>query len=291
MKNLKLLFTTHFSDSCFRAIPAVAQLADIFRIDITIAHVCPEGGSKSSLELHSFFAEAENYHSCRRIALEGAPVETIAELTRQQHFDLVVSPGSDRLGIPRPFHRSLRAELLKQGGAPLWTMSRGIEKADFRKPIRTIAAAVDGWDRDMTHVELAASFAERTGARLQLLTVVPPISDSTISGQAVRPQPLHPDRAVARIERLLCHWHLAPEVSFATGSVGREVPRMAAQCNADLLFLSEAQSTGGWFLPGLGRAIKHSPCPVIAIPSSLSPQFRWSFLDTTTSGAHLVLAR
>jgi len=189
MHDLKVLFATNFSDSCFRAIRAVAQRADAFRIDITIAHsgAAPHPAQR---ELQSFFAEADHYTSCRRITLDGAPAEALGALTRKEHFDIIVAPGPDRIGIPRPLHRSLRAELLRRGRCPLWTTSRGLEQADFRRPIRTIAAGIDGWDCDVTHVELAAAFAGRIGARLRLLTVIPPIHEGTMATQAVTPEPL-----------------------------------------------------------------------------------------------------
>ncbi len=276
MYDLRVLFATNFSDSCFRAIRAVAQLADAFRIDITIVHAGEEPEGRSG-ELNSFFAEADHYACCRRMLLQGTAAEAVSELTRRERFDLVVAPGSDRIGIPRPFHRSLRAEILRRGVAPVWTASRGLEQADFRRPIRTVAAGIDGWDRDIRHVELAAAFAGRIGARVRILTVVPPVDEGTLGRQAVRPQPLHRDVAVERIERLLCHWHHRPEVEVVTGSAGREFPRLAGRCDADVLFLSESQSIGGLFQAGISRTVNQSPCPVIAVPGELAHGFQWTF--------------
>ena len=152
-----------------------------------------------------------------------------------------------------------------------------MEAADFRPPIRTVAVALDGWDSNLRHLNLAASFAERIGARLRILTVIPSVSEGTLAAQAVMPQPLHPVRARARIEQLLSHWHRTPEVDLAVGSPTREIPRMAAACGADLLFLSESQSVTGTFVPGISRTVNHSPCPVICAPAALSSHFQWSF--------------
>jgi len=276
MPELNILFTTNFSDSCFRAIRAVAQIADAFDIRLTITHAtrCKPVPHR---DLQSFFAEADHFAECRRITLDGAPGEAVAELTRNERFDLIIAPGSDRIGLPRPFHRSIRTQLIRNVACPLWTTSRGLEAADFRRPIRTVAVALDGWDSNLRHLELASSFAEKLGARLRILTVLPSISEGTLALQAAAPQPLHPDNAISRIEELLSHWHRIPAVDLAIGSPSREIPSMAAASSADILFLSEAQSTGGFFLPGITRTVSHSPCPVICVPSSLSGHFQWSF--------------
>ena len=276
MPELNILFPTNFSDSCFRAIRAVAQLADAFDIRLTIAHAtrCQQPPHR---DIQSFFAEADHFDECRRITMEGAPAETIAELARQEQFDLIIAPGSDRIGLPRPFHRSIRTQLIRTIACPLWTTSRGLEAADFRRPIRTVAVALDGWDSNLRHLDLASAFAERIGARLRILTVLPSVSEGTLALQAAAPQPLHPDRALARIEELLSHWHRIPAVDLAIGSPSREIPRMAAACSADLLFLSEYQSTGGIFVAGITRTVNHSPCPVVCVPTDLSGHFQWSF--------------
>ncbi|HEU0124108.1 MAG TPA: universal stress protein [Bryobacteraceae bacterium] len=276
MNELKLLFATNFSDSCFRAIRAVAQMADAFPLSVTIANVC-DSPKSNRRELNSFFAEADHYDSCRRITLTGKPSEAIAAYTREEHFDMIISPGSDRIGIPRPFHQSLRSALLRNGSAPIWTTSRGLEQADFRRPIKTIAVGIDGSDSDLTHLNLAASFAGRIDAKLRLLTVVPPVSEGTLITQAVAPQPLHPSVAIERIEYLLRAWGQVPTVDVALGSPYKELQRMAMRCDADLLFLTEAQSCQGMFFRQISNTVNNSPCAVISIPSSLPARFKWSF--------------
>src|SRR5690349_15840087 len=108
--DLKLLFAARFTGACFSAIRAVAQLAEMLRVSVTIAHVGPTDRTTSK-ELHSFFAEADHYESCRRVHLHGPTAPALAELARNGKFDLILAPRSDRLGFPRPFHRSVRAQL------------------------------------------------------------------------------------------------------------------------------------------------------------------------------------
>lgn len=280
MPSLKILFATNFSDSCFRAIRAVAQLADLFEVRITLAH-SSESGSSCNREINSFFAEADHYGFCRRLLLSGKTEDAVTRLAREEHFDLIIAPGSDRIGIPRPFHRSLRAAILHAGVSPVWTSSRALEEANFRRPIRTIAVGMDGRHSDIMHLELASAFAGMAGAKLRLLTVVPSVDEGTMVAQALSPEPLHPDAAMDRIASLLNKWNCVPDIDVAVGSAGVELPRMAARCDADLLFLPESQSARRILLPGISRAVNYSPCAVICVPTTLPPQFNWSFASKT----------
>lgn len=287
MPELNLLFASNFSNSCFRALRAVAQLADVFDTRLTVAHSTQATAPRH--DSRSFLAETARLENSRNVTLDGAPLAALTALSRQEHFDLILAPGADRLGLPRPFHRSLRAGLLSAAAAPVWTTGRHLEEAHFRRPIRTVAVALDGWDSNMQHLHLASTFADRVGARLHLLTAVPAVHEGTLLSQAVVPQPLHPDRAIARIEQLLAGWHRMPEVDVAIGSAGREIPRMAARCAADLLFLSQAQSTSGLVFPGISRPVNNAPCAVVSVPAALPGAFRWSFQTPAAApaAAHL----
>ena len=278
--DLKLLFATRYTDSCFRAIRAVAQLADAFRVSVTIAHV---GSTEPSAnrELQSFFAEADHYESCRRVMLQGSPAKALAEFARQGGYDLILAPRSDKLGIPRPFHRSTRAAMFRHGSPPVWTGGDGLDQADFLRPYRTIAVGMDGANDDLKHLHLAASFAARVGATLKLLTVVPPISEGTLLTTAAAPEPLNPDVAIERIKKMLGGWSQIPSVDVAIGAAEKDLPRLAARCEADLLFVSESQSRGGFILPQVSRLVDDAPCGVIVVPTSLSPDFQWTFASQT----------
>ena len=277
---LKLLFATQYSDSCFRSIRAVAQLADIFRVHLTIAHV----GSSSRAaqrELQSFFAEADHYESCERILLEGSPAEELSRHARQVGYDLIIAPRSDRLGIPRLLHRSTRCKLLDTGRTPVWTACRGLEVADFRRNYRSVAVFIDGREYNLAHVELAASFAKRVGAELRILTVVPEVQEDALIADSRLLQPLSADVAVERIQRLLSSWRLIPKVDVTTGVPEHELAGMAARCEADLLFLSEARNCRGYYFRQLSRAVDLAPCPVVVVPTALPNGFQWSFLNAT----------
>jgi len=274
--DLKLLFATAFNDGCFRAIRAVAQMADAFPLSLTIAHVANEQHS-SLRELNSFFAEADHYLSTERVRLQGSPAKVLAEYACRGNYDLILAPRSDRVGIPRFFHRSTRMSLLRSACAPIWTGSVGLDRADFLRPYRNIAVGMDGSDDDLKHLKLAASFAARIGAKLHLLTVVPTIHEGTLLAQTISPEPLSEEAAVERIEKLLSNWEGIPSVEVTIGTPERDMLRLVKRCEADLLFLSESQSCSGLFFSQIGPYIDRSPCSVIIIPSNLLVSFKWSF--------------
>src|SRR5688572_11511402 len=104
--DLKVLFATAFTDSCFQAIRAIAQMADAMPISLTIAHVTTPDSPPNRV-LQSFFAEADHYSFCDRVQLQGSSVtQTLAAHANEERYDLILAPRSDRLGFPRPFHRS-----------------------------------------------------------------------------------------------------------------------------------------------------------------------------------------
>jgi hypothetical protein len=274
--DLKLLFAARFTAACFSAIRAVAQLADVLRVSVTIAHVGPTD-RETSRELHSFFAEADHYESCRRVQLHGPTAPTLAEFARDGNFDLVLAPRSDRVGFPRPFHYSTRAELLRCGATPLWTGYHWLDGADLIGSYRTIAVGIDGTDGPLHHLHLAASLAAAVGAELRLLTVVPAIHEGTPLANAISSEPLSEDVAHDRVRRLLKDWSQKPIVDVAIGSPERELPRMAARCHADLLLLSEAQSCTRIVTQQISSAVDHAPCSVISVPNKLPEGFGWTF--------------
>jgi hypothetical protein len=114
---------------------------------------------------------------------------------------------------------------------------------------------------------------------LKLLTVVPPVNEGTLLGTAASPQPLSEEVALQRIEMLLGGWSQMPSVEVAIGAPERRLPQLAASCEADLLFVSESQSSGGFLLPQISRTVDHAPCGVIIVPAAIPEDFQWSFVS------------
>ena len=279
MPDLRILFPTSFSDSCFRTARAIAQLADTCRVGLTIAHVAKRGACNASIrrELDSFMGEADHYDNCRRVLMESDDaIGSIAELCESDQFDLIVAPASDRLGVHSLFSSSFRTRLLSRCKAPLWTIGGCLDSIDFKSSIRTVACLVDFDSDTRTYLPLAAAFAARLGAQLRIVSVLPEVSESTLAQSLNSSAPLMPDVAVEKI-RSGFTGQACPEVDIAIGDVSRELPRLLRGCHADLAFVGPGQITRATWLPGRARYLDRLPCPAVCVDGASAGFSQWTF--------------
>ena len=111
-----IIFATNFSDACHAAIPAVARWVDLLQCKLSLLHVYDADRilyRDANALLQSFFAEADNYPQCQRVSMSGDPAEGISEFCQRHRDALLVLPPSDQTGLPRPWHRSLRARMIQ----------------------------------------------------------------------------------------------------------------------------------------------------------------------------------
>lgn len=277
--DLRILFPTNFSNSCFSAVRAISYLADKCRVGLTIAHVARPGSDavKTRRELDSFLAEADHYDDCRRILLEGdSPVEAIAALCNKNRYDLVVAPSSDHLGLHRLFRASFRARLIQMSRSPVWTAGASILAAACRPHIKTIACLMD-FDADTnSYLRLAASLASRIGARLQLVHVVPQIHEGTLAHALGSRAPLMPEIALDRIRQIFAGSN-CPDVEVAIGDVDAQLPRLLRKCEADLAFVGPGQALRWKWRAALARGLDRLPCPAICVDGASAHFPQWTF--------------
>jgi len=269
---LEILFLTNYSDSNYQAIPAVTQLATSLPLNITLLHAYDPRESthrKAEDQLHSFFAEAGQYGDCRRVAIPGLPLAAVRDFTATHRVDLIVMPESDRFGLPRLLHRSLRARLLRTVPIPLWTLGAATPARDFSRPIRNIACRMNYGAASILHFKLAANLAERLDARLHLIDVVPHTDEGALLAPLYSTRPLTANAAVARIAEHAVFMKRAPEIHVSAGSEPREIRRILERCDAGLLFCGENQAVRPNLLgPNLERFIDACGCPVVAVDAA-----------------------
>jgi len=178
-----ILFATNFSDACHAAIPAVTRWVDAHNARLTILHVYqPEKTlhRQAEAQLESFYAEAENYKNCRRVLLSGNISDSIENFCAREGDGLLFIPPSDRIGLPRPFHVSTRARLLRNLDMPIWTMGKASLQTNASVAGNNIAVCVQDLDQPVDYVHVAAAHAQRHGAALHLMHVVPETSEGTL---------------------------------------------------------------------------------------------------------------
>jgi hypothetical protein len=264
---LDILFLTNFSDSCFRSIPAVAQMADALKVRLTLMHTYnPEKCSQAEADakVRSFFPEADRYAACQRVSVPGSLRDAV-----QRHLDvwpvnLIVAPASDPIGFPR-LH-SLRARLVQLCGVPMWTIGRRIDVPKLLNPVRNVACWLDFHSPQTNHLAYAAEYANKAGAQLHLLRALPPITEGSLAPVAHQNRALTPDLAIDEIVRLCEGSAVRPQVRVATGDGRRTLSRMLRDCDADMVFLPNEESFLAKWLSLSLRVADHIPCAAVYVP-------------------------
>jgi hypothetical protein len=266
---MKLLLSTRFSESCFYAIPAVAQWMDDIASSLTIVHVYnpkKTHRSEAQAQLNGFFAEADRYGGTLRVLLSGDdPAEAIAAYLKEAPHDLLVCPASDQVGFPRPLHRSTRARLLHLTNAPLWTMSASAYARRVDRPAR-VGCVISRRSDSRRPLEIAAQYARFHGATLQLMYLVPEVDDGTIRNTLSYNEPLSERAAARELQRLVDALSITSEIYTARGVCARSVEEMVERARTDLLFIgkSEVLRRKLW-LPDIASFTSSAGCPMICI--------------------------
>ncbi|MGE0393366.1 MAG: hypothetical protein AB7I25_07435 [Vicinamibacterales bacterium] len=269
--DLRLLFATSFSAACVQAGRAVARLAEACHVELTLVHVVPPGGRNIRVHqrLEQFLHEHEVGRRCRRVLVESPdPAAAVAELCEHERFDAVVAPGSSRWGVSLSPAASFRGQLLRRSRVPVWTAGRALSAAAFHGRIATVACVLDLTSGDDAWWTAAEAFADRVGARLQLLALVPPVDEGLLTYALDARAPLTVARAVERLRALSagCAAGIDVQVGEGVSALNAQI----ARCGADLLFVSRR-----WSLRGLDRL----RCPVVSVDTASIGPVPWSFQD------------
>lgn len=277
----EVVFLTNFSDTCFRAIPTLAQMADDLETRLTLLHsydVNASSHSKAQAKLRSFFPEADYYARSRRIAMPGKPVDVMRQFRAENPVDLIVVPSSDPLGMPRLGHQSLRAQLLLETGAPLWTIGRKTPLDRLNTRVRNVACWIDLKNPDITHVKLAFEYAWKLDAKLHLLHAIPEIHEGSVLLPLFYDLPLNAEGATAKIRDMIGWLPITPEVHVMTGSTRRAMVELTRRCEADILFVGKGQAIQkNWSRRlKINTAIDHCACPVVCVDGDTANMPAWS---------------
>lgn len=263
-----VLFLTNFSDSCFRAIPALAQLGDEIDMRLTIVHAIGTGAhDRGQLEpkIRSFFPEADHYASCRRMLVPGTPIDAVRHLRSERPVDLVVAPAGDPLGLPRLGHTSLRARLVRESGAPVMTLGRGAMSGRLTRPTRTVACALEMGSTGRVHLRLAAAYAQSLGAALHVVQVLPDIDDGSLVTLA-RAEAFDEDSVARQLRRAGTS---RPAAVTLHASTRDRLPRLLTECNADVAFLDGTRwMHRRWLTARMSRFVDALPCPAVCVDSA-----------------------
>jgi len=270
-----IIFATNFSDACHAAIPTVTRWVDAHNARLTLLHVYdPEKTLHRDAEgqLNSFYAEADNYSNCRRVLLTGDPCDSIEDFCAKEVDGLLFMPPSDRTGLPRPFHVSTRARLLQNLEMPIWTMGKATLNTSAAVAGNNIAVCVQNLDEPTDYVYAAASHAQRHGATLHLMHVVPETSEGTLITALHSNAPLGVETALDMLSDLAASLpgSVKIQVHVRMGSQWRELKTMLRKSGAELLMVGSGQTLhSSFFRPAINPMLNNCEIPIICLPERM----------------------
>ncbi|QOY86813.1 universal stress protein [Paludibaculum fermentans] len=271
----RLLFPTSFSDACFRTTPVLSEWMDDPEARLTLLHVYDtKKSSRREIErqLHSFFAEADQYGRCERILLAGDPKTQILEHCRRHRYDLLFLPASEPTGFPRIGHRSLRASLLREGHVPVWTNSDFSRSGAKRQSPKNVAYVMTNEPNWKEHCVEAAAAAARWNAVFHVIYVfpVPDVDDGTLAGDLFTGRDAGPLEALRAIVSQLS---VTFKVHTSTGHERFEVRRLLKEAQADLAFMSSSKAmTRGLFGLRMSPVLNSVQCQFVCFPDNPRPE-------------------
>jgi hypothetical protein len=262
------VFMTSYSDYCFQAIPAIAQMADDVPLKLTIVHTLPPGSSigerkGAQARIESFFPEADAFAQTERRVMSGSPLEAVRRLGLEKPLDLLLAPASERLGFPRIGHRSQRCQFLRESGIPLWSIGRKTELPRIHRRPKNVACWLD-FDRDCARlVACAMAYARKLEANMHILCALPEIHEGSVF---LDNEPLTVNGAVAEVNKRISWLEATPKIHVARSDNKSARKQLLRQCDADLLFVSDwSRSLPAWLAPK-PKFMDDSPVPVIWVP-------------------------
>ncbi|MET0289057.1 MAG: universal stress protein [Pseudoxanthomonas sp.] len=266
-----LVFATNFSEICHAAIPTVAQLVDSLRAKLTLLHVHAKGQRQQAQQsLDSFFAEASNYPGCDRALYGGPTAAGIAAFCRSNPDAVLIMPPSERTGMPRPLHVSLRAQVLQRVATPMLTLPYADALPRDGSIGGHVACWITGHESSLELVRDAAGLARRRGADLHLLHVMPEVSEGLLMDSLFNEHPLAEPAAtrwLADIAASLQDDDLRIRIHLATGHPRKQIAHLLKRARADVLVVEhDAVIRRRLGRTSFDAALSKNPCLLMCVP-------------------------
>jgi nucleotide-binding universal stress UspA family protein len=283
-----ILFPFDFSAQGSQAAPFISAIASRFGARVTLMSVVPpvwdfptlgtpivtSGDETMEGELKSRLDEALTKElggefggiSVQRATSSGDPALRITDFAHDNGVDLVMIP-THGTGLFRSLLiGSVTAKVLYDAKCPVWTATHAEEQHSPAVP-RTILCAVDGTSKTPALIQWAVEFAQRMGASLKLLHVVPPMSDWLALPSERELQEQVREEARAKINAMQRTAGVDAPVRIAVGQIADTVTEEARQEGADLILIGRGslQSSLGRLRTHAYWIIQKSPCPVLSV--------------------------
>jgi nucleotide-binding universal stress UspA family protein len=280
----KILFPVDFSESCAAMVPILERVASITSADVTLLHVLEPSYPGFELSIRPLrdveedlrlvarkklqsFLQSEFPHSAR-VVVEGEAGSQIANVARQQHFDMIIMP--THAGVfRRTLLGSTTAKVLNDADCPVLT-TRHAETISPR-PVkhREWVCAVGLQDDSKRVVRYAAELAKALRTNLTLVHVIP-TNETRAPVQLNLKEKLQDEESKAAhraIEEFLKEISSQAPIHIVRGPIKDSLIEAASRFGADLLIIGRSPQSGS-----LGRmrdltyaVVRDASCPVLSV--------------------------
>ncbi|QNI37725.1 universal stress protein [Edaphobacter albus] len=272
-QSTEIVFATDFSDSSHAVIPTVARWVDTLNAKLTLLHVYNPNKTlyrEAEVLLRSFFAEADNYKYCDRVLISGDPCEGIIAYCERRPNVLLMLPPSDLTGLPRPWHRSLRARLIKRLSIPVWTVGRVNVGNSSPSGDHHIGVWLGDPEDGLSHLQQAARYASETGGTLHLLHVVDEVNEGSMLKPLLSNGPMGEEMADTWLQEIAdtLDADCRVEIHVAQGRMSRELPQLLRRSGVDMLMLNQQSAVqNSWIMgPEINPVFRKCAISLICMP-------------------------
>lgn len=299
MKVRKVLFATDFSERSEAALPHALWYAREFEAELHMLHAVvlhaddPANPDVDFPDLEDAYREVDRWASDRmevaagrvdeagvavkRVEQRGiAAAPVILDYAGEEEIDLIVLATHGRRGVRRMLLGSVAEEVVRRAGRPVLTVRSDGDGAHGEPP-RRVLVPVDFSEHARRALLYGEAIAERTGAELHVLHVLPEMSfpdpyfaeAAQLRAMANAAQERVPEALARNVQEVLgtgadAHTHLE------VGSPAATIVRVAEAEDVDHVVLSSHGRTGlqrallGSVAEGV---VRRASCPVLTVKS------------------------
>lgn len=280
----RVLFPIDFSAQANAAAPFAQAMASRFHARVIVLRVVPsppfpwlqQTGDPALIDAdelkHDLEPRLDNVFRKDFAGLEveraieiGDPAEMITRFAHTQGVDMIMMPTQGDGPPRRMLIGSVTAKVLHDAQCPVWTRVPGndCQPAQQQAP-RTVLCAIERKPESTPVMQWAAEFAERMGAALKFVHIIPDLDDWSPNLSELKAWRDEARRAIDSLQR---HVGVTAMSTVLIAKIGPGLCEQARNSKADFLVIGRGRLHD---TPGrLGRhaydIIRHAPCPVISV--------------------------
>lgn len=284
----KILFPVDFSPACTRAAPFIKRVADLHSAQLTLLHVIApfdysvfelyvrplpdveaDHRALSQQRLNTFLAADFPVETYPRVLLHGDPAVVIANVAKEQKFDLIAMPTYSGGLFRRTLLGSTTAKVLNDADCPILTPQHSEKLATRPAEHREVACSIRLDAEGLRVLRYAGELAQSVNAQLSIIHVIPGNAPDLphVLDESERERPLEVQEARRRIHELQRTVGTHAQVRIAVGGIKQAIIDSTERLQTDLLVIGRSPVTGA-----VGRMrdltyalIRDSLCPVLSL--------------------------